>query len=214
MRRRGARRSSLRRRCVSPLVHSLSFARERHEQTTARRATHEPRRARSASGDGERLAGTAPGEPEASCSIICTRAMSSALVGSTRRAVGLVALLRRALVHCRGDVALGLLTPFGRRFLHAALQADRCALSRDPSHRYEVRTLSHAAKTQTRSRKIAFPARYFCGRCTRPAAFREPSDARRTAPGKKAKENRPWAKNRRTATRVENASTLHARRGR
>ena len=179
--------SSLRRRCVSPLVHSLSFARERHEQTTARRATHEPRRARSASGDGERLAGTALGEPKASCSITCTRAMSSALVGSTRRAVGLVALLRRALVHCRGDVALGLLTPFGRRFLHAALQADRCALSRDPSHRYEVRTLSHAAKTQTRSRKIAFPARYFCGRCTRPAAFREPSDARRTASGKKSR---------------------------
>ena len=126
--------------------------------------------------------------------------MSCALVGSTRRAVGLVALLRRALVHCRGDVALGLLTPFGRRFLHAALQADRCALSRDPSHRYEVRTLSHAAKTQTRSRKIAFPARYFCGRRTRPAAFREPSDARRTASGKKIKGNRPWAKSRRTAT--------------
>ena len=182
----GVRRPSLRRSCVSPLVHSLSFARERHEQTTARRATR-PRRARSASGDGERLAGTALGEPKASCSITCTHAMSSALVGSTRRAVGLVALLRRALVHCRGDVALGLLTPFGRRFLHAALQADRFALSRDPSHRYEVRTLSHAAKAQTRSRKIAFPARYFCGRCTRPAAFREPSDARCTASGKKGR---------------------------
>ena len=179
-------------------------------------ARRTPRRARSASGDGERLAGTALGEPKASCSITCTRAMSSALVGSTRRAVGLVALLRRALVHCRGDVALGLLTPFGRRFLHAALQADRCALSRDPSHRYEVRTPSHAAKTQTRSRKIAFPARYFCGRCTRPAAFRA-SFGRPTHRfmQKNAKKSNPRAKYRTEAQRiVENASTLHARRGR